>query len=98
MTSSIPTGAHKTTKNPFFSANRPRATLVRTGSRHHRRNGANMWVIESFTGWLLQWRAIGELSGIAFGTLFSLFARQPRLGLWRRHRQLVERETRAGRA
>src|SRR3954466_15571832 len=32
----------------------------------------------------MQWRAIGELSGIAFGTLFSLFARWTRLGLWRR--------------
>src|SRR5690349_3709019 len=32
----------------------------------------------------MQWRAIGALSGIAFGTLFSLFARWTRLGLWRR--------------
>jgi transposase len=32
----------------------------------------------------LQWRAIGQLSGIPFGTLFSLFARWTRLGLWRR--------------
>src|SRR3954449_10040721 len=32
----------------------------------------------------MQWRAIGELSGIPFGTLFSLFARWTRLGLWRR--------------
>jgi transposase len=32
----------------------------------------------------LQWRAIGRLSGIPFGTLFSLFARWSRLGLWRR--------------
>jgi transposase len=32
----------------------------------------------------MQWRAIGRLSGIPFGTLFSLFARWTRLGLWRR--------------
>src|SRR4051812_11451274 len=32
----------------------------------------------------MQWRVIGELSGIPFGTLFSLFARWTRLGLWRR--------------
>jgi hypothetical protein len=32
----------------------------------------------------MQGRAIGELSGIPFGTLFSLFARWTRLGLWRR--------------
>src|SRR3712207_6791882 len=32
----------------------------------------------------LQWRAIGQLSGIPFGTLYSLFSRWTRLGLWRR--------------
>jgi transposase len=32
----------------------------------------------------MQWRAIGQLSGIPFATLFSLFARWTRLGLWRR--------------
>ncbi|HYG88324.1 MAG TPA: IS5 family transposase [Azospirillum sp.] len=32
----------------------------------------------------MQWRAIGQLSGIPFGTLFTLFARWTRLGLWRR--------------
>jgi transposase len=32
----------------------------------------------------MQWRAIGQLCGIPFGTLFSLFARWTRLGLWRR--------------
>jgi len=32
----------------------------------------------------MQWRAIGQLSGIPFGTLYSLFARWTRLGLWRR--------------
>jgi hypothetical protein len=31
----------------------------------------------------MPWRAIGQLSGISFGTLFSLFARWTRLGLWR---------------
>ena len=32
----------------------------------------------------LQWRAIGQLCDIAFGTLYTLFARWTRLGLWRR--------------
>jgi transposase len=32
----------------------------------------------------MQWRAIGLLSDIPFGTLFGLFARWTRLGLWRR--------------
>ena len=32
----------------------------------------------------LQWRAIGLLCDIAFGTLYTLFARWTRLGLWRR--------------
>jgi hypothetical protein len=32
----------------------------------------------------LQWRAIGQLCDIPFGTLYSLFARWTRLGLWRR--------------
>jgi transposase len=32
----------------------------------------------------MQWRAIGRLSGIPFATLYSLFARWTRLGLWRR--------------
>src|SRR5688572_22522740 len=32
----------------------------------------------------MQWRAIGQLCDIPFSTLFSLFARWTRLGLWRR--------------
>ncbi|PWC56441.1 hypothetical protein TSH7_28155 [Azospirillum sp. TSH7] len=32
----------------------------------------------------MQWRAIGQLSGMPFGTLYTLFARWTRLGLWRR--------------
>jgi hypothetical protein len=32
----------------------------------------------------LQWRAIGQLGGIPFSTLYTLFARWTRLGLWRR--------------
>ncbi|WP_029009959.1 transposase [Azospirillum halopraeferens] len=32
----------------------------------------------------MQWCAIGQLSGIPFGTLYALFARWTRLGLWRR--------------
>src|SRR3954449_8537452 len=32
----------------------------------------------------MQWRAIGQLCDIPFGTLYTLFARRTRLGLWRR--------------
>src|SRR5919112_6515306 len=32
----------------------------------------------------MQWRAIGELCDIPFSTLYTLFARWTRLGLWRR--------------
>lgn len=32
----------------------------------------------------MQWRAIGQFSGMSFGTLYTLFARWTRLGLWRR--------------
>ncbi|WP_451978635.1 transposase [Azospirillum endophyticum] len=32
----------------------------------------------------MQWRAIGQLSGMPFGTLYPLFARWTWLGLWRR--------------
>ena len=32
----------------------------------------------------MQWRAVGQLSDIPFGTLFTLFSRWTRLGLWRR--------------
>src|SRR5882757_8737792 len=32
----------------------------------------------------MQWRAIGQLCAIPFGTLYGLFARWTRLGLWRR--------------
>src|SRR3954463_9557968 len=32
----------------------------------------------------LQWRSIGQLCDIPFGTLYTLFARWTRLGLWRR--------------
>jgi hypothetical protein len=32
----------------------------------------------------LQWRAIGQLCDIPFGTLYTLLARWTRLGLWRR--------------
>jgi hypothetical protein len=34
--------------------------------------------------WGMQWRAIGQLCDIPFGTLYGLFARWTRLGLWRR--------------
>ena len=36
----------------------------------------------------MPWRAIGQLCEIPFGTLYGLFARWTRLGLWRR---LLER-------
>jgi transposase len=42
----------------------------------------------------LQWRAIGWLCDIPFGTLYTLFARWTRLGLWRR---LLNRMIRAWR-
>src|ERR1700733_6958314 len=42
----------------------------------------------------MQWRAIGLLCDIPFGTLYGLFARWTRLGLWRR---LPNRLRRAGR-
>src|SRR5271156_4120021 len=40
-----------------------------------------IWCV-SFCG--MQWRAIGLLCGIPFGTLYGLFARWTRLGLWLR--------------
>src|SRR4051812_24551762 len=40
-----------------------------------------LWCV-AFCG--MQWRAIGQLCDIPFGTLYSLFARWTRLGLWRR--------------
>jgi transposase len=42
----------------------------------------------------LQWRAIGQLCDIPFNTLYTLFARWTRLGLWRR---LLDRLRRAWR-
>ena len=42
----------------------------------------------------MQWRAIGQLCDIPFGTLYALFARWTRLGLWRR---LLDRLRRAWR-
>ena len=42
----------------------------------------------------MQWRAIGLLCAIPFGTLYALFARWTRLGLWRR---LLDRLRRAWR-
>src|SRR6202167_2488446 len=42
----------------------------------------------------MQWRAIGLLSDIPFGTLYGLFARWTRLGLWR---QLLDRSRRTWR-
>lgn len=40
-----------------------------------------IWCV-SFCG--MQWRAIGQLTGIPFGTSYTLFARWTWLGLWRR--------------
>ena len=42
----------------------------------------------------MQWRAIGLLCDIPFGTLYGLFARWTRLGLWRR---LLDRRRRTWR-
>ena len=39
----------------------------------------------------MQWRAIGQLCDIPFGTLFTLFARWTRLGLWRRQLDRLRR-------
>ena len=46
-----------------------------------RKAGMAIWCV-NFCG--MQWRAIGLLCGIPFGTLYGLFARWTRLGLWRR--------------
>jgi transposase len=40
-----------------------------------------IWCV-AFCG--MRWRAIGRLTGIPFATLYALFARWTRLGLWRR--------------
>ena len=50
-----------------------------------------IWCV-AFCG--LQWRAIGQLCDIPFNTLYTLFARWTRLGLWRR---LLDRLRRAWR-
>src|ERR1700677_2483434 len=42
----------------------------------------------------VQWRAIGRLCDIPFGTLYGLFARWTRLGLWRRLLDRLRREWR----
>jgi hypothetical protein len=67
------------------------ATMVADGTRSTRSgpkpplNGAALrrvfWCF-CFCG--MQWCAIGLLCNIPFGTLFTLFARWPRFGLWRR--------------
>ena len=46
-----------------------------------RKAGMAIWCV-CFCG--MQWRAIGQLCDIPFGTLYGLFARWTRLGLWRR--------------
>jgi hypothetical protein len=56
----------------------PKAPL--TGAALRRAITAN-WCV-CFCG--MQWRAIGLLCDIAFGTLYTLFARWTRLSLWRR--------------
>jgi len=49
--------------------------------QHLRKAIMAIWCV-CFCG--MQWRAIGQLCDIPFGTLYSLFARWTRLGLWRR--------------
>jgi transposase len=51
-----------------------------TGAALHKAIMA-IWCV-AFCG--MQWRAIGHLCDIPFGTLYTLFARWTRLGLWRR--------------
>src|SRR4051812_6206811 len=53
-----------------------------------------IWCVD-FCG--MQWRAIGQLSGIPFGTLFSLFAPWTRLGLWGRPLPRLRPARRVGR-
>lgn len=83
------------------------AELAAMAAAHTRRNGRPpkeplagadlrkaimaIWCV-AFCG--MQWRAIGRLCGIPFATLFTLFARWTRLGLWRR---LLARLSRAWR-
>jgi len=45
----------------------------------------------------MQWRAIGQLAGLPFGTLYGLFARWTRLGLWRRLGQRLALDRRLAR-
>src|SRR3954454_7579057 len=52
-----------------------------------------IWCI-GFCG--MQWRAIGQLCGIPFGTLYGLFARWTRLGLLRRLLDRLRRRLRRG--
>jgi transposase len=56
----------------------PKPPLIGAGLR---KAGMAIWCV-NFCG--MQWRAIGLLCGIPFGTLYGLFARWTRLGLWRR--------------
>src|SRR3954453_14764082 len=44
----------------------------------------------------MQWRAIGQLCDIPFNTLYGLFARWTRLGLWRRLLEQLRRTWRCG--
>lgn len=46
-----------------------------------RKAGMAIWCV-AFCG--MQWRAVSRLSGMPFATLYALFARWTRLGLWRR--------------
>src|SRR6201990_2854187 len=45
----------------------------------------------------MQWGAIGQLCEIPFGTLYGLFARWTRLGLWRRLLERLRRSWRGAR-
>jgi transposase len=56
----------------------PKAAM---GEAQLRRAVIAIWCV-CFCG--LPWRAIGKLSGIPFGTLYALFSRWTRLGLWNR--------------
>jgi hypothetical protein len=65
---------------------RARSRRVRDRSRRSpgRRRAKSITAIRCLCFCGLQWRAIGQLGDIPFGTLFILFTRWTRLGLWRR--------------
>src|SRR3954470_7814315 len=70
---------------------RAEAAIGRSGAM--RKATMAIWCV-AFCG--MQWRAIGQLCDIPFNTLFTLFARWTRLGLWRRLLDRLRRHRRLG--